>query len=137
MGVKVPIGYYKYNPNRPKWAINLGGLMQGLSPFLGIFSVLFAIIISNQYGLPAGIFCGIAIFAAAVLFWFGGRRLALGEAPVAKNVDPDMIKLIAKLRARGVSDQEIVSALHATKNGTPVEEVVKKLTEKAPKTRKK
>lgn len=85
MGVKVPIGYYKYNPNRPKWAINLGGLMQGLSPFLGISSIFFAIIISNQYSLAGGIFCGIAIFAAAILCWVGGRRLALGKTVSRKD----------------------------------------------------
>lgn len=137
MGAKATIGFYKYNPNRPKWAINLGGLMQGFGPFLGISSIFFAFAISNQYGLALGIVCGIVIFVLAILCWVGGRRIALGKIPSQKDVDPNMVKLVAKLRARGVSDEEIVDALRAAKNGTPVETVAKSLMEKASKSQKK
>ena len=76
MGTKKTIGFYFYNPNRPAWAINLGGILQGLSFFFGLCGL-------GAFGMgfsfpPA--FIGFAVFAAlTIACQLGGRRLALGK----------------------------------------------------------
>lgn len=76
MGTKKVIGYYRYNPNRPKWAINLGGILQGLSFFFG-FCAVTALIFAFRAPI---VWLGVLGFAAlTVLCQLSGRRLAIGK----------------------------------------------------------
>ena len=131
MGTKKTIGFYFYNPNRPTWAINLGGLLQGLSFFFGLCGL-------GAFGMgfsfpPA--FIGFAVFAAlTIVCQLVGRRLALGKKHDPKSkADPATVELVAKLRERGVSDKDIVEAVRAVKSGEPAEKVIKHLKTKASK----
>ena len=132
MGTKKTIGFYFYNPNRPTWAINLGGLLQGLSFFfglcgLGAFGMGFSFV-------PA--FIGFAVFAAlTIICQLVGRRLALGKKPATKTQKPDQatVELVANLRKRGVPDKDIVEAVRAVQNGKTAEEVIKQLKTKTKK----
>lgn len=133
MGTKKTIGFYFYNPNRPTWAINLGGILQGLSFFFGLCGL-------GAFGMgfsfpPA--FIGFAVFAAlTIVCQLVGRRLSLGKKPkpsskTQQKADPAMVELVAKLRERGVSDEDIVEAVRAVQNGEPAEKVIKQLKTKA------
>ncbi len=129
MGTKKTIGFYFYNPNRPTWAINLGGLLQGLSFFFGLCGL-------GAFGMgfsfpPA--FIGFTVFAAlTIVCQLVGRRLALGKKQNPKSkADPATVELVAKLRERGVSDKDIVEAVRAVKSGEPAEKVIKHLKTKA------
>lgn len=81
MGVKVPIGFYRYNKNQPKWKIELGGLMQALYPFMGIASILFIIMgASGQYDIQvSSLVLGILLLILTPIFRIYGRRLAIGK----------------------------------------------------------
>ena len=72
MGTKKIIGYYTYNPNRPKWAINLGGILQGLSFFFGLCAI---------YALFLFWPAAIGFVALVVVCQLSGRRLAIGKKP--------------------------------------------------------
>ena len=129
MGTKKTIGFYFYNPNRPTWAINLGGLLQGLSFFFGLCGL-------GAFGMgfsfpPA--FIGFAVFAAlTIVCQLVGRRLALGKKQDPKSkADPATVELVAKLRERGVSDKDIVEAVRAVKSGEPADPAIKPLKTKA------
>lgn len=132
MGTKKTIGFYFYNPNRPTWAINLGGILQGLSFFFGLCGL-------GAFGMgfsfpPA--FIGFAVFAAlTIACQLGGRRLALGKKQVSDSskVDPAVIELVSKLRERGVPDKDIVTAVRAVQSGESPEKVIKQLKTKASK----
>ena len=133
MGTKKTIGFYFYNPNRPTWAINLGGILQGLSFFFGLCGL-------GAFGMGFSFpiaFVGFAVFAAlTVICQLVGRRLALGKKSVPKKsheVDPAMVELVSKLRARGVPDNDIAEAVRAVQNGESPDKVIKQLKTKASK----
>lgn len=130
MGTKKTIGFYFYNPNRPTWAINLGGILQGLSFFFGLCGL-------GAFGMgfsfpPA--FIGFAVFAAlTIACQLGGRRLALGKKQTSNSskADPATVELVSKLRERGVSDKDIVTAVRAVQSGESPDKVIKQLKTKA------
>ena len=137
MGTKKTIGYYRYNPNRPTWAINLGGILQGLSFFWGFCAVCCLVFFfqSIQYGTITTLYIFLGFLALVTLVVFNqvvGKKLAIGKdyhprLPFAgrKNSgskktsqgDPALTELIGKLRERGVPDKDIADALRAVKSG--------------------
>ena len=133
MGTKKTIGYYRYNPNRPTWAINLGGILQGLSFFFG-FCAVTALVFAFRAPI---VWLGVAGFTAlTIICQLSGRRLAIGKkqksVPNSQKVDPALVELIGKLRERGVSDKDIADAFRAVKSGEmSAKSVAEKLQAKA------
>ena len=151
MGTKKIIGYYRYNPNRPSWAVNLGGVMQGLSFFWGFCAICCLVFFfqSIQYGTISTFYLFLGFLALVALVVFNqivGKRLAIGKnyhprlpftrkecgsSTKASQPDPAIVELVSKLRARGIPDKDIFEAVRATMNDGSLASVAKHLDKKA------
>lgn len=81
MGTKKIIGQYAYSKDRPKWAVTVGGIMQGISYFWGLCAVycLLAQIGARDDERVPFLVAFVIFVVLVVANQIIGRRLAIGK----------------------------------------------------------